>query len=92
MARSNATSPTSNNTFMMLKINKMKLIVLIVMVKIPSDDNVSIENKESNSSNPLHSILGSTGDILGKFSFFGKIPKGLKIGIMLAGPLITICF
>lgn len=92
MARSNATSPTSNNTFNDAENKQDETNSINSNGENTSDDNVSIENKESNSSNPLHSILGSTGDILGKFSFFGKIPKGLKIGIMLAGPLITICF
>lgn len=48
------------------------------------------EQSEDNASNPISSILGSKNKVSGRFSFLGRLPAIVKIGIALFGSLIPI--
>lgn len=53
-------------------------------------DNEVNGESENTSLNPLNRIFGSNNSFLGRFSFVGKMPLALKIGIMFVGPLLII--
>ena len=58
-----------------------------------SDVDNGVDGESENISlNPLSRIFGSNNGFSGKFSFIGKMPLALKIGIMFAGPLFAIFF
>ena len=48
------------------------------------------EQSEDNASNPVSSILGSKNKISGGFSFLGRLPTAIKIGLALIGPLLPL--
>lgn len=58
-----------------------------------SDVDNGVDGESENISlNPLSRVFGSNNGFSGKFSFIGKMPLALKIGIMFAGPLFAIFF
>lgn len=59
---------------------------------VPSSPSVldGADSEEENNSGSLGSLFGSKTSASGRFSFFGRLPTAVKIGIALIGPLLPL--
>ena len=60
-------------------------------VDTSNEDNTTTENSAT-SFNPLRSLFGGTGGLLGTFSFIGKFPMGAKIGMIVGLSFCSLFF
>ena len=87
MSRRKSNNVSSNDT----KNNDVRSNSTASSGEVEDDNETSSKGGILNSLNPLSSITGSSGGILGKFSFFGKISLPFKIAILVA-PLLILLF